>query len=156
MLNPTDLVHGLQDMRDQGYLSDALLRHAVKTIAGSDDRVDWVGAFLLREDGVTLWLHDYVGAPAEYAEVQVGSGVAGTAVSSKENMTVGDVTKLPDYLPCNAEIQSELVVLIRAGDQVFGGLDLGSEQPAVFTAADEAAVVTVAEKLAEQLVAERR
>jgi putative methionine-R-sulfoxide reductase with GAF domain len=156
MLNPTDLVHGLQDMRDQGYLSDALLRHAVRTIAGSDDRFDWVGAFLLREDGVTLWLHDYVGAPAEYAEIPVGVGVAGAAVSAKENRTVGDVTKVDDYHPCSPEIQSELVVLIRAGDQVFGGLDVGSEQPSVFTAADESAVEAIAEKLAEQLVAERR
>lgn len=156
MLNPTDLVHGLQDMRDQGYLSDALLRHTVRTIAGSDDRFDWVGAFLLRDDGATLWLHDYVGAPAEYAEIPVGTGVTGTAVASKTNQTVGDVSTVPDYQPCNAEIQSELVVLIRAGDQIFGGIDLGSEQPSVFTAADEAAVVTVAEKLAEQMVAERR
>jgi putative methionine-R-sulfoxide reductase with GAF domain len=156
MLNPKELVHGLQEMRDQGYLADALLRQAVRTIAGADDRYDWVGAFLRRDDGANLWLHNYVGSPAEYAELPVGTGVAGAAFSAGENRTVGDVATVAEYHPFNAEIRSELVVLIRAGSEIFGGIDLGSEQPSAFTAADESAVEAVAAKLAEQLVAERR
>jgi putative methionine-R-sulfoxide reductase with GAF domain len=156
MLNEKELVHGLQDMRDQGYLSDALLRHAVRTIAGSDDRYDWVGAVMGREDGVNLWLHNYVGEPAEYAETPIGEGVAGAAVATGENRTIGDVSTVTDYLPCHPDILSELVVLIRAGDDIYGTIDLGSEQSAAFTAADQSAVESVAEKLAEQIAAERR
>jgi putative methionine-R-sulfoxide reductase with GAF domain len=48
------------------------------------------------------------------------------------------------------------VVLIRAGDEIFGQFDLDSDQLAAFTPEDEAAIQLVADKLAEQIAAERR
>jgi GAF domain-containing protein len=156
MLTAKDLVKDLQEMRDHGYLADALLRKAVKTIAASDERYDWVGAYLLRDDGQTLWLHNYVGEAAEHVEIPVGQGVCGTAVQEGANQNVRDVTKVESYLPCSPDVRSELVVLIRAGDDIFGELDLDSEQVGAFTEADEEAVQAVADKLAEQIVAERR
>ena len=156
MWNANELVKELQEMRDKGFLSDALLRHAVKTLGSADDRYDWVGAYLLREKGETLWLHNYVGEPAEHAEIPVGKGVCGTAVAEKANQNVPDVTAVENYLACSPDVRSELVVLIRAGDEIFGEIDLDSEQLSAFTDKDEAAVQSVADKLAEQFVAERR
>ena len=49
-----------------------------------------------------------------------------------------------------------MVVLIRAGDEIFGQIDIDSQEPAAFTPDDEAAVQSIAEKLAEQLAQERR
>lgn len=156
MLNATELVKDLQTMRDDGFLSDALLRRAVKSIAGSDDRFSWVAAFLLREGGESLWLHNYVGEPAQYAEVSVGTGVGGAAVAERANQNVADVSKWEDYTPCGPDVHSELVVLIRAGDDVFGEMDLASEDASAFTDDDEAAVQAVCDKLAEQIASERR
>ena len=48
MFNSIEVVKELQEMRDDGFLSDALLRRAVKSIASSDERVSWVGAFMMR------------------------------------------------------------------------------------------------------------
>ena len=42
------------------------------------------------------------------------------------------------------------------GDDIFGQIDLDSEQKAAFTDEDEATLSIIAEKLAEQLAAERR
>ena len=53
-------------------------------------------------------------------------------------------------------VRSELVVLIRAGDEILGQIDIDSNQPAAFTGEDEEAVQAVADKLAEVLMAERR
>jgi putative methionine-R-sulfoxide reductase with GAF domain len=53
-------------------------------------------------------------------------------------------------------VQSELVVLIRAGSDIFGQIDLDSDEPAAFTEEDEIAIIGIADKLAEQLAAERR
>jgi len=156
MWNANELVKDLQEMRDQGFLSDALLRHAVKALRAADDRYDWVGAYLLRENGESLWLHNYVGEPAEHAEIPVGTGVCGTAVAEKANQNVPDVTKVENYLACSPDVRSELVVLIRAGDEIFGQIDLDSEQLAAFNEKDETAIQAVADKLAEQFVAERR
>ena len=156
MVDAKEVVQELQEMRDNGYLSDGLLRHAVKRIAASDDRFDWVGVYLLRDNNEELWLHNYVGSPTEHSVIKVGEGICGTAVAEGENQNVPDVTKVDNYLACDPDVQSEMVVLIRAGDDIFGQLDLDSEEPAAFTEEDEKALQAVADKLAEQLMAERR
>ncbi len=156
MLDANDLVRDLQQMRDDGFLSDALLRHAVKTMANSDERIHWVGAFLMRDGGEELWLHNYVGEPARYAEVPVGSGICGTAAALASNQRVPDVTVLEDYTPCGPDVRSELVVLIRAGEDVLGEIDLASEDESAFTPEDESVVQAVSDKLAEQILSERR
>jgi GAF domain-containing protein len=156
MLDATQLIRELQDMRDDGHLSDALLRHAVKTIKKSDARFDWVGVYLVDAEKNDLWLHNYVGSPTEHARIPVGSGVCGTAVAEKQNQNVPDVTAVENYLACDPDVLSELVVLIRAGDDIFGQIDVDSSEKAAFGDGDEAAIAQVADKLAEQLMAERR
>lgn len=140
-------------MRDEGHLSDALLRKAVRAVS-VDDRFDWVGVYLLNDEG--LWLHNYVGEPTVHAKIAVGQGVCGLAVEKRRNMNVPDVSKQEGYLACSPETQSELVVLIRAGDDIFGQIDIDSDTKAAFKEDDEIALIGIADKLAEQLAAERR
>lgn len=156
MFEATELIKDLQQMRDEGHLSDALLRRAVKDIASSDDRFDWVGVYMLDQEKDELWLHNYVGVGTEHARIPVGEGVCGTAVAEKANQNVADVTELENYLACAPGVQSELVVLIRAGDEIYGQIDIDSEEKGAFTDDDLSALEIVAEKLAEQLAAERR
>ena len=156
MFDATELIRELQEMRDEGHLSDALTRRAIKRIANSDDRFDWVGAYLLDEEANELWLHNYVGSPTEHAKIPVGQGVCGTAVSEKANQNVPDVSKLDNYLACSPDTQSEVVVLIRAGDTIFGQIDIDSEKADAFTDEDVTALEAISDKLAEQLMAERR
>jgi L-methionine (R)-S-oxide reductase len=155
MFESTSLVKEMQEMRDDGYLSDALLRFAVRRIKEADDRFDWVGAFLLDSEGKELWLHNYVGPRTEHAKVPVGDGVAGTAVAEKRNQNIADVSQVENYIIDNPAVSSELVVLIRAGEEIFGEIAIDSMEPAAFAAEDEEAVVRVADKLAEQFLAER-
>lgn len=150
------LVKDLQDMRDEGHLSDALLRYAVRTIESSDERFSWVGVYLVNEEEQELWLHNYVGEPTEHAKIPVGTGVCGRAVAEKENLIIDDVSKEEDYLACSPDVQSEMVVLIRAGDEIFGQIDIDSEEKAAFNDDDETGLQLVADKLAEQIMAERR
>jgi len=154
MLDAGTVVRELQGMRDDGHLSDALLRRAVRSVAAADDRYDWVGIYLVGEG--ELWLHNYIGEPTEHAKIPIGQGVAGRAVQSHRNQNAKDVTKEEGFLGSSPEIQSELVILIRAGDQIFGGIDVDSEKAAAFNEEDEIALISIADKLAEQLAAERR
>lgn len=152
-MDGVSLIKDLQQMRDDGHLSDALLRKAVRSIS-EEERFDWVGVYLLRDD--ELWLHNYVGEPTEHAKIPVGTGVCGRAVAERTNLNIEDVSKEENYLACSPDVESELVVLIRAGDDIFGQIDLDSETKAAFTEEDEIALIGVADKLAEQLAAERR
>jgi L-methionine (R)-S-oxide reductase len=156
MVESKAVIKELQEMRDEGHLSDALLRRAVRKIKSSDDRYDWVGVYLLDSEKNELWLHNYMGQPTEHARIPVGTGVCGTAIEKKENQNVPDVTKVSNYLACNTSTKSELVVLIRAGDDIFGQIDIDSSKAAAFSKDDEGAVQAVADKIAEQLMAERR
>ena len=156
MVDAREVIRELQEMRDEGHLSDALIRHAVKALYRVDERFDWVGVYLLNEEGAELWLHNYAGAPTQHARIPVGQGVCGTAVAEGANQNVPDVSEFEGYLSCNPGVKSELVVLIRGGSRIFGQFDIDSLQPAAFTDQDEGAVQMIAEKLAEQIARERR
>ena len=155
MLDAGVVIRDLQDMRDEGHLSDALLRKAVRSIKAADDRYDWVGVYLVGE-GEELWLHNYVGEPTVHAKIPFGTGVCGRAVAQRRNLNIKDVSKEENYLACSPDTKSELVVLIRAGDQIYGEIDIDSDQAAAFTEDDEIAMISIADKLAEQFAAERR
>jgi L-methionine (R)-S-oxide reductase len=156
MLEADVIVKDLQGMRDEGHLSDALMRKAVRSISTSDDRYDWVGIYLVGESGDELWLHNYVGTPTEHAKIPFGTGVCGRAVAQRRNLNVKDVTKEEDYVACSPDTKSELVILIRAGDQIFGEIDIDSDEASAFKEDDEIGLIGIADKLAEQLAAERR
>jgi GAF domain-containing protein len=155
MLDAGVVVKELQQMRDEGHLSDALLRKAVRSIKSAEDRYDWVGVYLVGE-GEELWLHNYIGEPTEHAKIPFGTGVCGRAIAERRNLNIRDVSKEESYLACTPETQSELVILIRAGDEIYGQIDIDSDQMSAFTEDDEIALIGIADKLAEQLAAERR
>ena len=154
MLDAGIIIKELQGMRDDGHLSDALLRKAVRSIS-TDERFEWTGVYLLGKDD-ELWLHNYIGEPTDHAKIPVGTGVCGRAVAERTNLNIPDVSAEENYLMCSPDIQSELVILIRAGDDIFGQIDIDSETKAAFTEEDEVALIGVADKLAEQLAAEKR
>jgi GAF domain-containing protein len=155
MVNTVELLGDLQRLREQGYLSDALLRHAVRSLSKTPD-FDWVGIYLLGEDGDELWLHNYIGASTEHAKIPVGTGICGTAVALGKNQNVPDVGADENYLSCNPSVRSELVVLVRAGKEILGQIDIDSHTPAAFSEDDELAVQMIADKLADQFLHERR
>ena len=154
MLEAGAIIEQLQQMRDEGHLSDALMRKAVRSIS-TEDRFDWVGVYLVGKDS-DLWLHNYIGEPTDHAKIPAGTGICGRAVAERHNLNIPDVSKEENYLACSPDTQSELVILIRAGDDIFGQIDIDSDEKATFTEDDEIALIGIADKLAEQLAAERR
>ncbi|HEX9887116.1 MAG TPA: GAF domain-containing protein [Longimicrobiales bacterium] len=156
MIDATEVIHDLQEMRDEGHLSDALIRRAIRSIAKADDRCSWVGAYLLKAEENHIWLHNYIGSPTDHARIPVGEGVSGAAMSEKANRNVPDVSSVEDSMVSSPDVRSSLVVLIRAGDEIFGEIAMESEAKGAFSDEDEAAVQTISDKLAEQLMAERR
>ncbi len=156
MVDSRSVIREIQEMREEGHLSDALLRYSVKTIHAASDRFNWVGVYLLDEEKSELWLHNYVGASTEHAKIPVGEGVCGVAVAHGADQNVPDVSEFDGYLACDPAVKSELVVLIRAGSRIFGQFDIDSHQADVFDDQDEVAVRMIADKLAEQIAHERR
>ncbi len=155
MLEPNDVLNELEDLREKGFLSDALLRRVVKDTAAADDRFDWVGVYLVNSEENVIWLHNYVGRPTTNSKIPIGEGVCGTAVAEGENTNVPDVSAVEHYIECDRRTKSEMVVLIRSGDEIFGLINIESRTEEAFTDEDSAAVQSLADKVAEQLAQER-
>ena len=105
-----------------------------------------VYAYMLH--GNELALESHAGRDTDHTRIPVGKGVCGTAVATGQDQNVPDVTAAGNYLACNAFTKSELVVLIRRGDDILGQLDIDSDVPAGFGDKEYAEVKEVADALA--------
>ncbi|MFB6368012.1 MAG: GAF domain-containing protein [Gemmatimonadota bacterium] len=149
MLEGSRVVDRLEESRRDGASRDEILRSAVREIEEAEDHFDWVGIYLLEDDD-TLVLHNYIGRPTDHDRIPVGEGVCGEAVAEGRDINVPDVEERENYLACSVETRSELVVLIRDGEdgQIHGQIDLDSDEPAAFDERDRRELRAVADWLA--------
>jgi GAF domain-containing protein len=147
MTSNQDIIRRLEQSA-AGVSRDGALKEAVRILKETRDNYNWVGIYLL--EGDMLVLHNYIGKPTDHTHIPVGRGVCGTAVSEAKNQIVDDVTALDNYLACSLETRSEIVVLIRRGDEIFGQIDIDSDLPRAFSSDDELLLEGVARVLAQK------
>ncbi|MDT8859376.1 GAF domain-containing protein [Alkalihalobacillus sp. MEB130] len=92
--------------------------------------VNWVGFYLLKEEGLVLG--PFQGLPA-CVRIPLGKGVCGTAVEKNTTMLVPDVHQFPGHIACDAASRSEIVIPIRHQDSIVAILDIDSPLPSRFT-----------------------
>ena len=126
-----------------------LLQQAADRIQAAGSPYTSVYMYMVHD--AELRLEAYSGRPTEHTTIPVGKGICGSAVATGTNQNVGDVTARDEYLACNLDTKSELVVLIRRGDLILGQIDVDSDQLDPFTPEEEAAVEQVADALATLL-----
>lgn len=148
MMRADEIVSRVEQVVSSDAPRDEVLRSAVSILKQHREHYDWVGIYLL--EGDTLVLHNYIGKPTDHTHIPVGSGVCGTAVAEGTNQVVADVRKLDNYLACSLETRAEIVVLIRRGDEIFGQIDIDSDQENAFTREDESLLNRVADLLARR------
>lgn len=112
---------------------DALanIANATAIIMAFTDQLNWAGFYFLRGEG-ELVLGPFQGLPA-CNRIQVGKGVCGTAVATKEVQLVPDVHLFPGHIACDGASNAELVVPIIQEGKVYGVLDLDSPIKKRFT-----------------------
>src|SRR5437763_15083037 len=132
------------------HLHDAprqdLLRLACDRIRAEGPPFTCVYAYMLHGD--QLVLEAFAGRETPHTRIPVGTGVCGMAVATGRDQNVPDATAAANYLACNLDTKSELVVLIRRGETILGQIDIDSDLPAGFTDAHHRAVQEVADALA--------
>ena len=143
-----NIVSKIEQLVASDLSRDEVLGEAVRVLKQEREHYDWTGIYLL--EGDTLVLHNYIGKPTEHTRIPVGQGVCGTAVAERANQVVGDVTELDNYLACSLETRSEIVVLIRSGERIFGQIDIDSDRVNAFTEDDESLLERVADLLARR------
>ena len=130
-----------RDVERQGLLQLAADRIRA---AGSP----YTSVYLYMLQGPELVLEVFAGRVTDHTRIPVGKGVCGTAVATGEDQNIGDVQAIGNYLACNLETRSELVVLIQRGATILGQIDVDSDVPNPFTPAEHAETRKVADALA--------
>lgn len=128
---------------------DPALTEAMRFLQKQRHDYHWVGIYKL--EGDTLVLGPYCGPATDHTRIPVGRGVCGTAVAENRNQIVGDVSTIGNYLACNLDTKSELVILIREpmSQRVLGQIDVDGRRLHQFDADEVAFVEAVAEVLAQ-------
>jgi GAF domain-containing protein len=149
VLNAEPIIRALQGAFYRDASRQELLQLAATRIreAGSP----YTGVYLYMLYGNMLRLDAFDGRPTDHTEIQVGTGICGRAVLERSDLNIPDVSRADGYLACSVETKSELVVLIRRHEEILGQIDIDSDVPDGFDAAEQAAVRQVADALAALL-----
>jgi len=125
--DPRGVVRALRSAHLHDATREALLRMACERIQAWGGPYTSVYAYMVHGDELLLEAH--AGRDTDHVHIAVGQGVCGTAVALRQDQNVPDVAAIGNYLACNIHTKSELVVLIRRGDDVLGQIDVDSDVP---------------------------
>ena len=108
----------------------------------------WVGLYLVHEGH--LILGPFQGTPA-CEVIAFGKGVVGTCYARNEPIAIEDVTKIENYICCDAAAKSEICVPILKGSTPIGVLDIDLPVEHVFCDEEIKFYVAFAEKISKLL-----
>lgn len=122
-----------------GDETDALANAAnfVAVLFNALDDVNWLGLYLVRDEGLVLGPFQGLAA---VARIETGKGVCGTAAATRETQRVADVHAFPGHIACDVASRSELVVPLVLKGSLIGVLDIDSPSLDRFSEADQAGV----------------
>ena len=84
---------------------------------------DWVGFYFHNEIKKELELKAYSGIPTQHTKIPYGKGICGQTAESNKHMIVADVLKESNYISCNINVKSEIVVPIFIKNINVGQID---------------------------------
>lgn len=106
----------------------------------------WVGFYLVENN--ELILGPFQG-PVACTRISKGKGVCGSAWDRRETIVVKDVHEFPGHIACNANSKSEIVVPLFRNNEVYGVLDIDSDQLADFDENDRLFMEEIAKLISE-------
>ena len=87
---------------------------------------DWVGFYFADSNKQELHLGPFAGLPTEHTTIQFGKGICGQVAESNETFLVSDVNSEDNYISCNINVKSEIVVPILVNNINIGQIDIDS------------------------------
>jgi L-methionine (R)-S-oxide reductase len=95
----------------------------------------WVGFYLVKGDELVLGPFQ---GPVACTRIRKGRGVCGTSWSQANTLIVPDVEQFPGHIACSSVSKSEIVVPLLKNNEVWGVLDVDSDQYNSFDEKDAA------------------
>jgi len=110
----------------------------------ADDRFDWTGFYRVVAPGL-LKIGPYQGGHGCLI-IPFSRGVCGAAARSGRVQIVDDVTAFPGHIACATSTRSEIVPPVHRHGSLLAVLDIDSDRPAAFDAADARALAAILEE----------
>ena len=93
----------------------------------------WTGFYIVKENQLVLGPFQ---GPVACTRIGFGKGVCGTAWERRESIVVPDVHQFPGHIACSSLSQSEIVVPMFRGEDVYAVLDIDSKELSTFDETD--------------------
>ena len=87
---------------------------------------DWVGFYFSNFENKTLELKAFSGSPTDHEVIPFGKGVCGEVAVSNKTSIIPDVSLHKNYISCNINVKSEIVVPIFYKESNIGQIDIDS------------------------------
>ena len=112
----------------------------------------WVGFYFVNPNkSDELILGPFKGAETEHTLISFGAGVCGQVAKHKKTIIIQDVAKEKNYLSCNINVKSEIVVPLFKNNIFLGELDIDSHKFSPFTKEDQKHLEIVCELISHFL-----
>ena len=93
----------------------------------------WTGFYIVKENQLVLGPFQ---GPVACTRIGFGKGVCGIAWERRETIVVPDVHQFPGHIACSSLSQSEIVVPMFRGEDVYAVLDIDSKELSTFDETD--------------------
>ena len=101
------------------------------------DCYDWVGFYFIDENEKKLILRSFAGKPTEHEEIPIGKGICGQVAKISKSLIINDVSNEKNYISCDIDVKSEIVVPLFVNGLNIGQIDVDSKKINAFDKNDE-------------------
>jgi GAF domain-containing protein len=136
-MNEISLKNQIVQLIEQESQVGQALQKLTELLVQQVDRIQWAGFYFMDTRQQQLHLGPYTGPATEHTVIPYGKGICGQVATSGQPLRVDDVSAQDNYIACSLSTQSEIVVPLYQQEQLIGQIDLDSDHPQAFSAADE-------------------
>lgn len=112
---------------------------------------DWVGFYMANHTQKTLHLKAFSGIPTDHETIPFGKGICGQVAISNTNFLVDDVHAQDNYIACDINVKSEIVIPLFSKGINIGQIDIDSNKIKAFTEKDATFLVQLNTAIAKKL-----
>ena len=107
------------------------------------EKYHWVGYYMNDDKNKRLVLKCFSGKPTSHKIIPYGKGVCGQVANKKKTIIVDDVESEENYISCNIDVKSEIVVPLFLNNIIIGQIDIDSNFPSAFNSHDELFLIEI-------------
>ena len=111
---------------------------------------DWVGFYFHNEKNKELELIAFSGLPTQHTKIPFGKGICGTSAISNNPIIVDNVSKESNYIACNINVKSEIVVPLFVNNKNIGQIDIDSNSLNQFKKIDLTFLMKINQMISEK------